>query len=73
MNAELTAENNPAYAREKSVFTVELRVQRTCRTHEDRECVQVLIILLRVLTLGQTRRTPRVYGKKVGAWDVRSQ
>ena len=29
MNAELTAENNPAYPQEKSAFTVGLRVQRT--------------------------------------------
>jgi len=72
MNAELTAENKPAYTGEKLAFTVGLRVQRTCGTHEDKGCVQVLIILLRVLSVKHVGLFA-IYGEKVGAWIVHSQ
>ena len=66
MNAELTAENNPAYAREKSAFTVGLRVQRTYGTYEDKGCVQILIVLFRMLSVEHVRFLA-IYGEKVGA------
>jgi len=71
MNAELTAENKPAYTRKVSIH---IRTPRpaACGTHEDERCVQVLVILLRILSVKHVGLFA-IYGEKVGGWIVSSQ
>ena len=62
MNAELTVENRPAWAASDLVFSME-RGNRT--THEDEGCVQILVVLFRVIPV-KFCRFPTVYGEEVG-------
>ena len=48
MNAELTAENSPAYTRLDSVLNTKIGNQTT---HEDEGRVQVLVVLFRVISV----------------------
>jgi len=61
MNAELTAENSPAYTLPDSVFRTESGKQTT---HEDEGRVQVLVVLFRVISI-KLSGFPAVYHEEV--------
>ena len=62
MNAELTAEKRPAYTRPDSVSSTG---SATETTDEDEGCVQVLVVLFRVISV-KLSGFPAVYREKVG-------
>ena len=60
MNAELTAENRSAYVPPDSVTSTE---DENETTHEDKERVQILVVLIRIV-LVKFSGFPAVYGKE---------
>ena len=62
MNAELTAENRPACVSPSSAFRKEYEHSIT---HEDKRCVQVLVILPGVILI-KLFGFPPIKGKEVG-------
>ena len=63
MNAELTAENRPAWMPQGSVIGRELDSDAT---HKDKGSVQVIVVLLDIVAI-KLFRFLAVYGKEVGA------
>ena len=60
MNAELTAENRPAWVR----FGVSVQYgDKNRTTHENEGCVQILVILFHVISV-KTTRLPAVHSEK---------
>ena len=62
MNAELIAENRPAWMPPGSLFGRGLNPDAT---HEDKRCVQVPVVLLGIFTV-KLSGFPAVYGEEVG-------
>ena len=69
MKAELTAENKPACVPLNSVLSAD---GRNKTTDEDEGCVQVLVILLRVIAV-KLSGLPAVDGEEVGSGIVGPQ
>jgi len=69
MKAELTAENRPACVSPDSAFS---KGHRNETTNEDEGCIQVLVILFRVIAV-KFRRFSAVCGEEVGSGIVGPQ